>query len=304
MAEHPVPSRADVDSYLRDRRNWGRWGADDQVGAINLITADKRVAAAGLVRSGRAVSLSRELPKTPAPNNPTPAQHFMTKIDRGDGAGGALDYYGVSYHGQATTHLDALCHVWNKDGMWQGRDPAQEIGFDGAHFGAVTNWSNGIVTRGVLLDIPKLRGEPFVTQERPIHGWELAEAAAAEGVRVEPGDALLVYGGREAWNRMNPMWGTGTSRPGLHASCLPFVRDSDVSLLVWDMMDFMPNGYDIPWSMHAVIFAYGVGLIDNALLEPVAQACAAEGRYEFMLMALPLVVAGGTGSPLNPVVLF
>ncbi len=304
MAEHPVPSRADVDSYLRDRRNWGRWGADDQVGAINLITADKRVAAAGLVRSGRAVSLSRELPKTPAPNNPTPAQHFMTKIDRGDGAGGALDYYGVSYHGQATTHLDALCHVWNKDGMWQGRDPAQEIGFDGAHFGAVTNWSNGIVTRGVLLDIPKLRGEPFVTQERPIHGWELAEAAAAEGVRVEPGDALLVYGGREAWNRMNPMWGTGTSRPGLHASCLPFVRDSDVSLLVWDMMDFMPNGYDIPWSMHAVIFAYGVGLIDNALLEPVAQACAAEGRYEFMLMALPLVVAGGTGSPLNPVALF
>jgi hypothetical protein len=304
MAEHPLPSRADVDSFLRDRRNWGRWGADDQVGAVNLVTPEKRIAAAGLVRSGRAVSLSRELPKTPAPNNPTPAQHFMTKIDRGNGAGGALDYYGVSYHGQATTHLDALCHVWNEDGMWQGRDPGQEIGFDGAHFGAVTNWSNGIVTRGVLLDIPKLRGEPFVTQERPIHGWELADAAVAEGVRVEPGDALLVYGGREAWNRVNTPWGFGPSRPGLHASCLPYVRDSDVALLVWDMMDFMPNGYDVPWSMHGVIFAYGVGLIDNALLEPLAQACAEERRYEFMLMALPLVVAGGTGSPLNPVALF
>ena len=304
MAEHDVPSRADVDSYLRDRRNWGRWGAEDQVGAVNLITPEKRVRAAGLVRTGRAVSLSRELPKTPAPNNPTPAQHFMARIDRGDGGGGAVDYYGVSYHGQATTHLDALCHVWNQDGMWQGRDPAQEIGFDGAHFGAVTNWSNGIITRGVLLDIPKLRGEPFVTQERPIHGWELEDAAAAEGVRVEPGDALLVYGGREAWNRVNPPWGVGTSRPGLHASCLPFVRDSDVALLVWDMMDFMPNGYDIPWSMHGVIFAYGVGLVDNALLEPLAGACAEESRYEFLLMALPLVVAGGTGSPLNPVALF
>ncbi|HEY2594960.1 MAG TPA: hypothetical protein VGK33_13775 [Chloroflexota bacterium] len=183
MAEHPLPSRADVDSYLRDRRNWGRWGADDQVGAVNLITPEKRLRAASLVRSGRAVSLSRELPKTPAPNNPTPAHHFMNLLDRGSG-GAAIDYYGVSYHGQATTHLDALCHVWNQDGMWQGRNPAQEIRFDGAHFGAVTNWSNGIITRGVLLDIPKLRGEPFVTLERPIHGWELADAAAAEGERV------------------------------------------------------------------------------------------------------------------------
>ncbi len=304
MAEHPVPSRAEVDAYLRDRRNWGRWGAEDQVGAVNLITPEKRIRAAGLVRSGRAVSLSRELPKTPAPNNPSPAQHFMTRIDLANGGGGALDYYGVSYHGQATTHLDALCHVWNQDGMWQGRDPAREIGFDGAHFGAVTSWSTGIITRGVLLDIPRLRGEPFVTQERPIHGWELADAAASQGVALEPGDALLVHGGREAWNREHLAWGAGPSRPGLHASCLPFVRDNDVALLVWDMMDALPNGYDIPWSMHGVIFAYGVGLVDNALLEPLARACAEEGRYEFMFMALPLVVAGGTGSPLNPIALF
>jgi hypothetical protein len=85
---------------------------------------------------------------------------------------------------------------------------------------------------------------------------------------------------------------------------LPFIRDADVSLLVWDMMDHMPNGYDIPWSVHGVIFAYGVGLVDNALLEPLAAACAEEGRYEFMLMVLPLRVVGGTGSPLNPVALF
>src|SRR5579871_2236971 len=121
MAEHAVPSRADVDSYLRDRRNWGRWGADDQVGAVNLITPEKRVRAAGLVRSGRAVSLSRPFPKEPALNNPTPAQHFMKLLDRGQG-GAAIDYYGISYHGQATTHLDSLCHVWNQDGMWNGRN--------------------------------------------------------------------------------------------------------------------------------------------------------------------------------------
>ena len=143
-----------------------------------------------------------------------------------------------------------------------------------------------------------------MTQADPIHGWELEDVARAQGVTIEPGDAIAVYGGREAWDRVNPIWGSGQSRPGLHASCLPFIRDHDVSLVIWDMMDLAPNGYDLPWSVHAVIFAYGVGLVDNALLEPLAAACVEEGRSDFMLMALPLVVAGGTGSPLNPVALF
>jgi hypothetical protein len=303
MPERPLPTKAEVESYLRDRRNWGRWGANDQVGAVNLITADKRVRAAALVRSGRAMSLSREFPKTPAPNNANPAQHFMRLMDRGAG-GAAIDYYGISYHGTASTHLDSLCHVWNEDGMWNGRTAKDEIAFDGARWGAITNWSNGIITRGVLLDVPRFRGEPFVTQDKPIHGWELEDVARSEGVTLEPGDALVVYGGREAWDRANPIWGSGTSRPGLHASCLPFIRDSDASLLVWDMMDHSPNGYDLPWSVHGVVFAYGVGLVDNALLEPLAAVCAEAGRYEFMLMVLPLVVVGGTGSPLNPIALF
>jgi hypothetical protein len=303
LPQRPVPTKAEVEAYLSERRNWGRWGADDQVGAVNLITPDKRARAASLVRTGRAVSLSREFPKNPAPNNLNPAQHFMRMIDRGDG-GGAIDYYGIAYHGQASTHLDSLCHVWNQNGMWNGRNAHDEIGFEGARWGAITNWSTGIITRGVLLDVPRFRGEPFVTQDRPIHGWELEDVAQSQGVKFEPGDALLVYGGREAWDRVNPIWGSGAARPGLHASCLPFIRDNDAALLVWDMMDHMPNGYDIPWSVHGVIFAYGVGLVDNALLEPLAAACAEEGRYEFMLMVLPLVVVGGTGSPLNPVALF
>jgi len=303
LPERPIPTKAEVESYLLDRQNWGRWGADDQVGAVNLITAEKRVRAASLARSGRAVSLSREFPKNPAPNNANPAQHFMGLLERGSG-GGAIDYYGISYHGQASTHLDSLCHVWNENGMWNGRRPEAEIAFDGARWGAITNWSTGIITRGVLLDVPRFRGEPFVTQERPIHGWELEDIAKAQGVALEPGDALVVYGGREAWDRVNPIWGSGNSRPGLHASCLPLIRDSDVALLVCDMMDLAPNGYDLPWSVHGVIFAYGVGLVDNALLEPLAAACAEEGRYHFMLMVLPLVVVGGTGSPLNPIALF
>ncbi len=308
--ERRIPTKEEVLAYLEKDRNWGRWGDDDQVGAVNMITPEKRAAAARLVKTGRAVSLSREFPKTPAANNPTPAIHFMKRSVREGGGGSATDYYGISYHGQATTHLDALCHVWDHNGMWNGRNADDVITFDGATWGSVEHWKEGIITRGVLLDVPKFRGQSFVKLDEPIHGWDLEDVAKAQGVTMEPGDALIVYGGRDAWNEVNPQWGSlpeagqPRQRAGLHASCLKFIRESDCSLLVWDMMDFEPNGYDIPWSVHGSIFAYGIGLLDNALLQPLAEACAEEGRYEFMLTVNPLRVVGGTGSPVNPIALF
>ena len=303
--ERRIPTREEVLAYLKEDRNWGRWGNDDQMGAVNMLTSEKRVAAARLVRTGRAVSLCREFPKTPAPNNPTPAIHYMKRGVRDPNGGLAVDFYGISYHGQATTHLDALCHVWDHNGMWNGRNPDEMITFDGARWGSVEHWKEGIMTRGVLLDVPRYRGVPFVTMEKPIHGWELEDIAKEEGITLEPGDALVVYGGRDKWDEVNPVWGSEPARrPGLHASCLKFIRQSDCCLLVWDMMDFTPNGYDIPWAVHGAIFAYGIGLLDNALLQPLAEACAEEGRYEFMLTVNPLRVMGGTGSPVNPIALF
>jgi kynurenine formamidase len=306
LAEHELPSKADVHSYIHEKNNWGRWGQDDQVGAVNLVTDAKRLQAVSLVRKGRVVSLSRELPKTPAPNNLNPAQHFMRTNPRA-GGGSVTDYYGTSYHGQSTTHLDALCHIWVGDYLWNGRKPGDVIGFDGAHWGAIQNWSNGIITRGVLLDVPSYRGEPYVTQDKPVHGWELEDVARKQSVKLEPGDAVVVYSGRDAWNRdeTNSTWGSaGKPRPGLHASCLPFLHDNDVSILVWDMMDCEPNDYDLPWQVHPAIAAYGIGLVDNALLEPLAAVCSEERRYEFMLILAPLIVIGGTGSPLNPLAMF
>ncbi|HZP57346.1 MAG TPA: cyclase family protein [Dehalococcoidia bacterium] len=304
MTTYQEPTAEEVTSYLRERRNWGRWGADDQRGAINLITPEKRVQAAGLVRSGRIVSLSRDVPVRPGPGNPMPAQHWVRTMP-GPRGGGAVDYYGLVYHGYVTTHLDALCHVWDNDGMWNGRDPEKEVTSAGARFGGIEHWREGIVTRGVLLDVPKHRGEPSVTLEAPVHGEELEAIAKAQGVTLGPGDALVVYSGREAWQAAHPDWsGYAPPSPGLHASCLKFIRDHDVALLVWDLMDAVPNPYGLAWSVHAAIFAYGVGLVDNSLLQPLAEACAAEGRYEFMLSLAPLPFVGGTGSPVNPVALF
>lgn len=299
-----VPTREEVAGYLTERRNWGRWGANEAAGAINLITAEKRRAAAQLVQSGRSVSLSRLFPKMPGPGNHEPAQHFMRWFKRDETGGAAVDYYGITYHGVASTHIDALCHVWDENGMWGGRRPEDVLTTQGAHWGDIDAWRDGIVTRGVLLDVPRFRGEPFVSNEKPVHGWELADIAVAQGVTLEPGDALVVYSGRDAWHAAYPDQGYVSPRPGLHASCLPFLRDNDIAVLVWDMMDAHPNEYNIPWTVHGAIFAYGIALLDNALLEPVAQACAEEGRYEFMLTIAPLRVRGGTGSPANPIALF
>ena len=314
MADREIPTREEIMSYLKDRSNWGRWGPDDQRGAMNLITAEKTVAATRLVRNGRTISMSRYWKKAGVAGNLYPAQHYM-KVNKGqEGRGGAMDFLGAFYHGRAFTHIDALCHVWGADGMWNGRDPKQEVTFDGANWGAIDVWSDGIITRGVLLDIPKLRGEPYVTKAKPVHGWDLEDAAKAQGITIEPGDVVVVYSGRDKWQADHPMETYGTQeitdemvrieKPGLHASCLRFIRDNDISALAWDMMDAAPDGYDFPNPVHCAIYAYGIALLDNCLLQPLAEACQEEGRYEFMLVVSPLKVEGATGSPANPLAVF
>ena len=146
--------------YVR-RRNWGRWGPDDPMGAVNLITPQKRAAAAGLVKSGRSVSISRAF---------VPEQHFIQLNQRGTG-GSVVDYYGFLYHGVTVTHVDALCHVWDRHGMWNGRDPAKEIDTRGSRFADITAFSSGLITRGVLLDVPRHRRAPYVTVGRPVDGF-------------------------------------------------------------------------------------------------------------------------------------
>ena len=307
MIERRKPTQAEVESYLKDRRNWGRWGDKGSAGAMNLVTPDKRRGAASLVSSGRNVSLARSVNTEPSVENMRPTSHYMMTIDQPHGGGCVEDYYASFYHGLAETHLDALCHMWDKDGGWDGRDPDEILTFKGSSYGSVDEWSDGVVTRGVLLDVPKHRGKPYVTLDEPVQGWELEDIAKEQGLHIEPGDALMVYSGREAYaTDHGGVWGgTGISeKPGLHASCLPFIRDNDVCLLGYDMMDATNLEYTIPHTMHAILYAYGVALLDNALLEPLARACVEEDRYEFMFVMCPLKIIGGTGSPVNPIAVF
>jgi kynurenine formamidase len=188
--------------------------------------------------------------------------------------------------------------------MWNGRQPSDVYSASGANFGDVDQWKDGIVTRGVLLDVPRFRGASSITVGQPVHGAELAEVAKSQGVTLESGDALVVYGGRDRFVAEHPDWHSEQKvRPGLHLSCLPFVRENDVSVLLWDFMDEHPCAelYEVPYGAHAALMSYGVALVDNCYLEDLSEACAELGRYEFLLVLAPLRLVGGTGCPINPV---
>jgi kynurenine formamidase len=309
------PSEDDVRALLRQRSNWGRWGPDDQRGTLNLITDAKRAAAAALVRSGRTASLARPI----EPNQSGPAGTAVCEVstlDRGGGSGACIDYFGLSYHGFATTHIDALCHVWQDGEMWNGRSPDDEIGPSAARWGDIDQWRDGIVTRGVLVDVPTARGASYVTPDAPVHGHEIERILADRGKALEPGDALLVHSGRSEWNRDNPetpweLLGPRMGahddpgvRPGLHASCMEFLRDNDVAVLMWDMLDLSPSGYSFPWSVHNAIASFGLAVVDNTDFGAVLPLCRELDRWEFMVVVAPLRVQGGTGSPVNPLAIF
>jgi kynurenine formamidase len=194
--------------------------------------------------------------------------------------------------------------MWDANGMWNGRDPDAEIGIDGTCWGGVEQWQEGFICRRVLLEVPRHRGEPCVTQERPVHGSELRSIMTENGIEPQAGNALVVHSGLAAYERENGSMQKDL-RPGLHASCLPVIRDWDCSLLVWDMQDLTPSGYDaVKWSVHPVLYAYGVALVDSVVLEPLAEQCRLHGRSGFLLLVAPLVINGGTGSGVNPIAVF
>lgn len=216
------------------------------------------------------------------------------------GAGASLEYLGFAYHGVNCTHVDALCHCWGADGMWGGRNPDDVLDPGGSSWGGIEHWRNGIITRGVLLDVPGFRRTPYVEHERPVRTGELDAIAGAQGVTVGAGDAVLIYCGRDAWDITHPAWGSERSRPGLHGSCLEFLDQRDVAVLGWDMMDAVPDEEGLAFGVHAAIFRLGLALVDNCELSELTAICRQQNRWEFMFVLSPLWLSRGTGSPANP----
>ncbi len=301
----PLPplSAEEVEAFHRSLSNWGRFGERDQLGTLNLIRADKRTAAAAGVASGRVVGCARPLPTEPAPDNPSPVVHLMSGT-AGEGWGG--DYFALAPHGFATSHIDALCHIFHRGRTYNGY-AIEKVTAHGALELSIDALKDGVVSRGVLLDVPRARGVPWLEPGEPIFPADLERAEQQAGLRVETGDILLVHTGRWEYRDAHGPWVARERLAGLDARCLPWLHERGVAALGCDgVSDVLPSrvpGAELP--IHSVaIVAMGLHLLDNLELRPLARACGEEGRWHFLLTLAPLVLERGTASPLNPIALF
>jgi kynurenine formamidase len=299
-------TKTDINRWMKELSNWNRWGKDDQMGTVNLITPAKRKQAAALVREGVSISLSRDSEKTPAPDNPSPFGHKVTWTGKNTPGQFSLDEYSVSYHGYAHTHMDALCHMFFEGKMYNGF-PQQSVTDKGAEKNAITNFKNGIMSRGILVDIPVLKGLPYLELSTAIYPEDLEAWEKKAGVKIGSGDIVFIRTGRWARRAAKGPWDASAHSAGLHASCTKWLKQRDVAMVGSDAgSDVMPSLVPgVAQPIHQILLiAMGTPIFDNCDLEAISKAAAQRNRWEFLLTASPLAVTGGTGSPLNPIATF
>ena len=307
----PSSSVAPAD-YLKWRnqfKNWGRWGANDQRGASNLITAEKSLSAIRLVKNGVVISLAHAVPQKV--DSEVPERSIFHRVTESIGPFNTIDRYEVSYHGLATAHMDAFCHFFLEGKMYNGYPVADNITPQtGCKKDDIMAWRDGVVTRAVLYDIPQLKGVDWIEPGTPITRADLEAWEKKSGVKAGPGDVVMLYVGR--WKRRAAKGPSPDAIPGYFADVVPFIKERDIAFVGHDFnIDWAPRpgwgdaqGIPVNPVHQAVLNWMGVGIVENLDLERAVETARRLNRYEFMLTFAPLPVEGGTGSPLNPLAIF
>jgi len=303
-------SPADFRSLYDRLRRSVPWGHDDRRGALNYITPAMVVAAAGEVRTGRTVSLEALVQHDPAIDNPDPWSRELTgpaeNVVKDTGLTFALDRMSLNVHGDADSHMDALCHVIFDGTMYNDVD-ANAVRSFGAGGLSIEVAGQGVAGRGVLLDIPLTRGVDWLEPGEHVTADDLIAAEKAEGVRAEAGDLLFVrVGHRRRRHEVGP-WDAASARAGLHPALLELLAERQVALLGSDgNNDTAPSIVpDVDFPVHVLgVRALGLHLLDYLRFEELVTVCEAESRWSFMCVIAPLRVPSGTGSPINPIALF
>jgi kynurenine formamidase len=310
-------TRLDVAAFeevFESVKNWGRWGADDQLGTLNYITPEHVRRAAGLVRSGRRVSMAIPINKVAGPDNPQQASLFVVQghdvpVDASKVRFG-LDWLGMAAHGDCHTHVDALCHI-SYDGLTYNGRPAHEVlRSNGATEQDIAVYHEGVVGRGVLLDIPGHRGVKWLEPGEAVTRAELEACARAQDVQIGSGDILVFRTGHHRRRLELGAWDNGPDgegKAGLHIDTIPWMHELQIAA-------FLPDGdgeavpsvvEGITYPIHPLqVVAMGMLVSDSLQFEELIAACEEEQRYEFMVVGLPLRLPGGTGSPWNPIAIF
>ncbi|WP_374633461.1 cyclase family protein [Ferrovibrio sp.] len=309
---------ADLDAAAERFKNWGRWGAEDQVGTLNFTQPDDIVAAAGLVKSGKVISLALNYDS----NGPQGAKggfasarfnpiHLMLKTGV-DAFAGVLDGRKVRAADdiiimplQCGTQWDALSHVFYKNYMWNGND-CRLVGSSGASKAGIEHTKGKMVGRGVLLDIARVEGLETLPDGFSIEAEHLDKAAKMHGVEIRRGDYLIVRTGQMESKLKAGNWDgySGGDAPGLSFDTLQWVYDKQIAAVATDTwgVEVRPNNSDDavqPFHWIAIPMM-GLTLGEMFLLRDLADDCASDGRYEFLFVGPALPFSGAVGSPTNP----
>ena len=306
MSDGHIVTFEEFDSLFEKLKNWGRWGDDDELGALNFLADADVVEAVQLAKTGRRVTLGRPLDTLAGPDNGHPALHYMTHMGdkRPDEPTYYTDFIGTDFHGKSASHMDALAHIAYKGLLYNGRPAREVVLSSGSVFAPISRLAQGVVTRGVLLDAALARGVDWVEPPAALGPSDLEHIAASLGVEVRRGDAVLLRSGQMARRRALGPWDPDGAGVGLAVTAMEWLADRQIAVLGGDGdSDARPSPVEgVSSPVHVLaINALGTCLLDNLDLEGLSRACAEVGSFEFLLVVAPLIVPGGTGSPVNPI---
>ena len=303
----PTLSAAEFRTLYDRLAQASRWGDADARGALNNITAAEVLAAAGEVRTGRTVSLARPIEDRLSADNPEPSKHEMTghAADRirVPGLEFAADRFTMNVHGDADSHIDALCHVIYDDKLYNNVS-VDTLTPTGASRLSIDVARDGIVGRGVLLDIPRVRGTSWLEPGEIVTVDDLVAAEHSQDLHVRRGDLLFVRVGHSRRRSEVGPWNAAEARAGLHPTAMEFVAERQIAALGSDSnSDTAPSAVEgVAFPVHALaINAMGLHLLDYLRFEDLVPLCEAAGRWTFLCVIAPLRMPTATGSPVNPI---
>jgi hypothetical protein len=312
---HRAPeSVAQFEQWQKDVSNWGRWGKDDEIGTMNLVTDAKRKEAARLVKNGHAISLAHTLITETAPDLPRPPGQALGPFEMTGGG----STFKISFHSTTHSHVDALCQFDYQGLLFNGFKVSDVKGPNGCTKEGMERVKVGFATRGVLIDIPWLKNVPYLEPGTPVYPEDIEAWEKKSGVKVQSGDAIFLRTGRWARRAKVGPWDlipndNAAGEAGYHVSTVPWMRKRDVAIVAADVSnDVRPSG--VPkevldrvraMPVHSlVIVSMGGYIVDAVDLEELSDYCVKTNRWEFMVTGAGMAAAGGTGSPVSLTAIF
>ena len=305
---HAQVAASQFEQWFEQVSNRGRWGADDELGTLNFITPELARKALQSVRDGVSISLSRELKPGDDPNALAPLNVDYT----GEGGDGLVSFFGdrteMVYHGWAYSHLDALAHVASHGSFYNGFDASSAAPEDGSSKLGIENMRDGIVTRGVLIDMPWMKNVPYLELATAITIEDVKAWEGRTGVTIQQGDVVLIRTGRGEREARDGPWDVRKGgAAGPHPEIATLLHERGVALLGGDVAnEIYPSVVpDNRSPMHLLaIVSMGMPLLDNLGLEALSREARARERWTFLFVAAPLPIEHATGSAVNPLAIF